>query len=143
MEPFRFGSVDDLSSSIYAREAVPCSLPRTLVKRLAKEYADLSRSLPVSAGSSVLVRHQESALHQAQMLVLAPEGTPYARGCFLFDVFFPPDYPAVPPRVNLATTGAGTVRFKYACPAPPPRVAHDDISSVHLIRAISNDSNWP
>jgi ubiquitin-protein ligase len=35
-----------------------------------------------------------------QILVLAPVGTPYARGAFLFDVFFPSDYPASPPKAR-------------------------------------------
>jgi baculoviral IAP repeat-containing protein 6 len=29
----------------------------------------------------------------------------------VFDVYFPFEYPSVPPKVNLLTTGAGTVRF--------------------------------
>ena len=30
---------------------------------------------------------------------------------FLFHVYFPPSYPTDPPKVNLETTGAGSVRF--------------------------------
>eukprot|EP00976_Prorocentrum_cordatum_P072458 1180720-Prorocentrum_minimum.AAC.1 len=37
--------------------------------------------------------------------------TPYENGCFLFDVYFPADYPASPPEVNFKTTGGGRVRF--------------------------------
>ena len=40
-----------------------------------------------------------------------PEGTPYSGGCFIFDIFFPNTYPVMPPKVNLRTTGHGTVRF--------------------------------
>lgn len=40
-----------------------------------------------------------------------PEGTPYASGCFLFDIFLPSNYPKSPPKVTLRTTGRGTVRF--------------------------------
>ncbi len=45
------------------------------------------------------------------MLITGPRGTPYANGCFEFDVYFPPDYPQSPPLVHLLTTGNGTVRF--------------------------------
>ena len=45
------------------------------------------------------------------MLITGPHDTPYANGCFLFDIFFPPEYPTVPMAVNLCTTGHGTVRF--------------------------------
>ena len=43
--------------------------------------------------------------------MVAPDLTPYSAGVFLFDVFFPPQYPSKPPQVNLQTTGKGTVRF--------------------------------
>jgi hypothetical protein len=36
-----------------------------------------------------------------------------SHGCFLFDVYFPPEYPNGPPKVKLCTTGHGQVRFKY------------------------------
>ena len=40
-----------------------------------------------------------------------PADTPYANGCFEFDVYFPVDYPNSPPLINLETTGNHTVRF--------------------------------
>lgn len=33
------------------------------------------------------------------------EDTPYCGGCFEFDIFIPPEYPAVSPKVLLVTTG--------------------------------------
>jgi len=40
-----------------------------------------------------------------------PADTPYANGCFEFDVYFPVDYPNSPPLINLETTGNHTIRF--------------------------------
>jgi baculoviral IAP repeat-containing protein 6 len=37
--------------------------------------------------------------------VTGPEGTPYAYGCFCFDLFFPPGYPNTAMLVNFETTG--------------------------------------
>ena len=58
-------------------------------------------------------------MQYAQLLISGPEGTPYENnGLLLFDVFFPPTYPAVPPQVNLCTTGRAAVRFNpnlYNC----------------------------
>ena len=51
------------------------------------------------------------SLHFSQVLITGPSDTPYANGCFLFDVYFPPDYPSVPMSINLCTTGQGSVRF--------------------------------
>lgn len=46
-----------------------------------------------------------------QVLITGPADTPYANGCFEFDVFFPPDYPSSPMQINLETTGRHSVRF--------------------------------
>lgn len=46
-----------------------------------------------------------------QVLITGPADTPYANGCFEFDVYFPQDYPSSPPLVNLETTGGHSVRF--------------------------------
>jgi len=53
-------------------------------------------------------------------ILMFPESpdTPYCGGCFEFDAFIPIDYPNVPPKCNLITTGYGTVRFNpnlYNC----------------------------
>jgi len=47
----------------------------------------------------------------ARTMITGPVDTPYSRGCFVFDVYFPSNYPNVPPLVKLITTGNGTVRF--------------------------------
>ena len=40
----------------------------------------------------------------------SPSPSPPA-GAFLFDIYCPPEYPNGPPKVNLTTTGGGSVRF--------------------------------
>lgn len=42
-------------------------------------------------------------------MLAGPANTPYEGGCFLFDFYFPPAYPSVPPQVNLRTTGAAQI----------------------------------
>ena len=44
-------------------------------------------------------------------IVIIQVDTPYSLGIFVFDVFFPDDYPNVPPLVTFMTTGGGQVRF--------------------------------
>ncbi|ELT93547.1 hypothetical protein CAPTEDRAFT_223860 [Capitella teleta] len=80
-------------------------------RRLAQEAVTLSTSLPLSASSSVFVRCDEERLDVMKVLITGPSDTPYANGCFEFDVYFPQDYPNSPPLVNLVTTGNQTVRF--------------------------------
>merc|ERR1719192_1761151 len=94
------------------------TMKRKLMKRLAVEYSDLGESLPIHEESSVFFRFCDEKMTHAQMLIIACEGTPYSAGCFIFDVMFPENYPAGPPKVNLQTTGRGAVRFNpnlYNC----------------------------
>ena len=79
--------------------------------RLMKELRALRGSLPLVAGSSVFLRHDKKRPYMLQALIAGPEDTPYDAGLFLFDVYCPPEYPTVPPKVNLMTTGGGSVRF--------------------------------
>ncbi|XP_008195667.1 baculoviral IAP repeat-containing protein 6 isoform X2 [Tribolium castaneum] len=81
------------------------------VKRIAQEAVTLSTSLPLSYSSSVFVRYDTSRLDVMKVLMTGPADTPYANGCFEFDVFFPPDYPLSPMMINLETTGHHTIRF--------------------------------
>ncbi|XP_017867118.1 PREDICTED: baculoviral IAP repeat-containing protein 6 isoform X9 [Drosophila arizonae] len=81
------------------------------VKRLAQEAVTLSTSLPLSFSSSVFVRCDTDRLDIMKVLITGPADTPYANGCFEFDVFFPPDYPNLPMLINLETTGRHSVRF--------------------------------
>jgi baculoviral IAP repeat-containing protein 6 len=88
------------------------------IKRLAQEFATLKNSLPLSFSSSVFVRYDNSRIDVMKFLITGPAGTPYENGCFVFDAYFPVEYPNVPPKVFLETTGRNTVRFNpnlYNC----------------------------
>jgi hypothetical protein len=84
------------------------------VRRVGREMRDLrgKMALPVYAAGAVLVRHDAERLDKVRACVTGPEGTPYAGGCFFFDVYFPAEYPTLPPLMELETTGGGVARFK-------------------------------
>ena len=78
----------------------------------------MSHSLPLNLASSAWCRCHPSRMDALRVAISAPEGTPYAAGVFVFDVRFPPSFPAAPPSVTMLTTGRGTVRFNpnlYEC----------------------------
>ncbi|CAF1285078.1 unnamed protein product, partial [Didymodactylos carnosus] len=81
------------------------------IKRLAQEQITISTSLPLSYNSTIFVRTDENRMDIMKVLMTGPDSTPYANGCFVFDVYFPNEYPSVPPSINLETTGNHTVRF--------------------------------
>ena len=81
------------------------------IKRLAQEQITISTSLPLSFNSTIFARSDENRMDIMKVLITGPDGTPYSNGCFLFDVYFPNEYPTSPPSINLETTGNHTVRF--------------------------------
>ncbi|KAH8064868.1 hypothetical protein JL722_1755 [Aureococcus anophagefferens] len=58
-------------------------------------------------------------------MIVGLEGTPYAGGFFHFKVRFPPAYPCDCPKVELATTGRGTVGFNPNLYANGKSLMHD------------------
>ncbi|CAF1366021.1 unnamed protein product, partial [Rotaria sordida] len=81
------------------------------IKRLAQEQITISTSLPLSFSSTIFVRSDENRMDIMKILITGLDGTPYSNGCFIFDVYFPNQYPTTPPSINLETTGNHTVRF--------------------------------
>ncbi|WAR24443.1 BIRC6-like protein [Mya arenaria] len=102
----------------YAKHLTSQATSKQQVIRIAQELSSLSSSLPLNLSSSIFVRTDDERISLMQALITGPEGTPYSNGCFVFDIFFPATYPIVAPKVNLRTTGNGTVRFNpnlYNC----------------------------
>ncbi len=117
LEPFRFDEVEKFAAHHF-QSSGDSSGGSAWVRHLATEYADLSKSLPITSDSSVFMRVHESKMGLAQMMIIPASDTPYAGGCFLFDVTFPSSYPDTAPKVNLQTTGGGSHRFNpnlYNC----------------------------
>ena len=88
------------------------------VRALLVKIASLQSSLPVEAGSGIFARADDERLDLLKVLIVGPRGTPYACGCFEFDVWLPSTYPHAPPQVRLVTTGHAAVRFNpnlYNC----------------------------
>jgi len=85
--------------------------PKARMVRLAKELSGLPQLLPLMEASSMFVRVDEENVTLWRFMITGPEDTPYSHGCFVFDMYFPPNYPSSPPQVTLKTTGGGSVRF--------------------------------
>jgi ubiquitin-protein ligase len=80
-------------------------------RRLKAELKNLSMNLPVSDTSSIFLRFDESNMGIMKFLIIPHPDTPYAYGCFEFDMYLPYDYPNSPPHVEIITTGGGKFRF--------------------------------
>lgn len=112
------GGADAGSVHSYAEEAATETAEGPRVKRLRRELRGLRRMLPLHFDSSIALRVDERRPYLLRALIAAPDNTPYDSGCFQFDIYVPPQYPRVPPKVQLMTTGGGRVRFNpnlYEC----------------------------
>lgn len=106
MRPLQVAFVDSLPFHTYGKEPdKEKNKPKERVKRLTKEIGSLKVDLPLNESSSVFVRVEETNITLWRVMITGPSDTPYANGCFVFDVYFPEQYPNVPPKVNLKTTG--------------------------------------
>jgi ubiquitin-protein ligase len=107
----RIDFVDNLPNHAFGRNNKVISVGDNYYRRLYKELLSLRASLPLEYGSSIFVRVDSSRINLIRALVIGAEGTPYANGCFVFDIMLPDNYPKVPPKVKFCTTGDGCVRF--------------------------------
>lgn len=128
MAPFKMRIVEDLAMNhvmreIAHREPGLTSTSRQRNRRVARELVSLESDLPESS-IFVVADEQHTVLWKA--LIIGPKDTPYEGGMFLFDVYFPWDYPSRPPKVSFRTTGGGRVRFN-------PNLYHDGKVCLSLL----------
>ena len=87
-------------------------------RQIIKEILSHRKSLPLELESSIFYRYCSSDLRYHEFIISGPEGTPYDSGCFHFRMYCTSLYPTTSPKVNIYTTGGGTVRFNpnlYEC----------------------------
>ncbi|KAF4654804.1 ubiquitin-conjugating enzyme E2 Ze [Perkinsus olseni] len=111
LEHHRLASCTGISAvHKYAKSSAPASAAAA-VRRIHNELGCLATSLPLHPESSIFVVYDDRRTDLLRALVTGPADTPYANGCFVFDIRVPTNYPRSPPNVSLLTTGKGTVRF--------------------------------
>jgi len=87
-------------------------------KHLMKELLMLKNSLPCDNDSGIYLCYNMDDISKLKVLIIPSESTPYAYGCFIFNIHICNNYPNNPPLVKLITTGNGSVRFNpnlYNC----------------------------
>ena len=113
----RFDTVDSMPNHYFLKK-VP-NAPATLNTRLVfKELTAYRTALPVEYGSSCFCRVINDRLDLLRIMITGPDETPYANGCFFFDVNLTASYPKTAPAVQFLTTGGGKYRMNpnlYNC----------------------------
>lgn len=68
---------------------------------ISKEVATLTTSLPVG----IFLKIAESRSDVMKVLIVGSEGSPYAGGLFIFDLFLDAEYPTTPPKMAFVLNG--------------------------------------
>jgi len=117
MTPLQFGINEEITNHSFYNERQTKPQP-TAMKRIISEISSFKSSLPLNYESSIWIRISKTHMNLFSFLISGPKDTPYENGLFLFNAYLPPNYPQVEPKVLIATTGNGAVRFNpnlYAC----------------------------
>lgn len=108
--PLRFDTVDSMPNHYFLKK-VPHA-PSTLnTRQVFKELTAYRTALPVEYGSSCFCRVINDRLDLLRVMITGPDETPYANGCFFFDVNLTGSYPKKAPAVQFLTTGGGKYRL--------------------------------
>ncbi|XP_077252626.1 uncharacterized protein LOC143892034 [Tasmannia lanceolata] len=75
--------------------------PKEWKKKIQQEWKILEKDLP----ETIFVRSYEERMDFMRAVIVGAAGTPYHDGLFFFDIFFPPNYPGVPPKVHYHSGG--------------------------------------
>lgn len=78
-------------------------------KRILKERQKLEQDRKELEDCGIFTQWGNE-VHKSIAMIIGPEGTPYARGFYFFDIQIPDNYPMHPPHVDFKT-GDGRVRF--------------------------------
>jgi hypothetical protein len=99
LEPLRFDYMDMKNGNDYKHHYKSLinntqTIPQTKMIRLAQELADLSNALPCNHSDAAYVRVDKARVDMMKALICGAADTPYAHGCYEFDIFMENTYPS-------------------------------------------------
>ncbi|XP_043687702.1 putative ubiquitin-conjugating enzyme E2 38 isoform X2 [Telopea speciosissima] len=124
----QFDSIEDYSDHFYVKGDSSQTKPsKTWAKTIQEEWKIMETGLP----DTIFVRVYEERMDLLRAVIVGAAGTPYHDGLFFFDVFFPPNYPNVPPQVHYHSGG---LRLN-------PNLYHSGYVCLSLLNTWTGDAN--
>lgn len=100
LRPLQYAHCSQVASNHHiAHTTLLAASSATRLRRIANELQSLKSELAEIGDSRIFVRVDEQRIDVISVLFIGPEGTPYAWGCFIFDILLPMNYPESPPLV--------------------------------------------
>ncbi|XP_074574259.1 putative ubiquitin-conjugating enzyme E2 38 [Curcuma longa] len=115
----QFDTVREHSDHYFSRPELLKTVPtvkkinpsKDWAKRILHEWKVLEKDLP----DTIYVRVYEDRMDIMRAVIIGAAGTPYHDGLFFFDVYFPPQYPQVPPILHYHSGGLRLNPNLYDC----------------------------
>lgn len=111
MEKYKYDNADIIESEYYYKSLLQSAINRTKESssRIVIECSTLASNVPIHFDASIFVMSDENDISVMRVLMTGPDKTPYENGCFIFDIYLPPDYPQTHPQMWFLNHGG--VRF--------------------------------
>eukprot|EP00357_Protocruzia_adherens_P022751 CAMPEP_0115037534 /NCGR_PEP_ID=MMETSP0216-20121206/42858_1 /TAXON_ID=223996 /ORGANISM="Protocruzia adherens, Strain Boccale" /LENGTH=387 /DNA_ID=CAMNT_0002417737 /DNA_START=159 /DNA_END=1322 /DNA_ORIENTATION=+ len=103
--------LDGLKDHHYTDEEEAGASNVARLTKISRDIKEMTTLLPYDFGHSCFIRIDKKKMQYSRAVIFGAHDTPYAHGGFLYDIFVEESYPDVPPKVNIMTTGGGTLRF--------------------------------
>jgi len=83
------------------------------LRAIIRDYTKKTKAMlpPALRDATIAIRYDEDQPSYGRAFLTGPVDSPYFGGIFIFDIYFPKDFPTVPPLVQLLNTAGGTERF--------------------------------
>jgi ubiquitin-protein ligase len=119
------------NTSYYKDKKADVSHSANDLKRIMQEMKSLREKIEINALQAIFVRFDEDHPQFSRAIITGAEGTPYASGIFVFDIYIPPSYPTVPCEVVHITKDATMVTANNGPGGFSPNL-HKDTGKVCL-----------
>lgn len=104
LSKYNFDSII-IKNNNYYYDSYSNNLTTPMLIRLSNEIPTLEKSLPIHRDSSIFICIDDIHTYVMRSLITGPPDTPYANGCFIFDICIPNNYPNECPMINFRNSG--------------------------------------